>query len=347
MPAVSRRMSSRRRAESDEKTRTNDRKRRRKQSSPSPPSKRRKANDGAVNIDSGEEMMVRSTTSSVRTEDKMTLRSARNGITPLKKTTNGIGNGTGSRKRKREESLSSGPSDTSSDPLTSAKYPPTPSMRQVRSSPTNLQTPTKATPLRDSTVANGIATLTGTTPIKSFKDRIKEVTVCSTRQKSNRKVEPSSSPTKENSATQRESPSDTIVVNGGAVKSKTKPTTPTRAQLDGIKSTVLSKLTGRAPIRLIGKSAEVAEEIHNVMQRAVQGESNTLLLLGGPGSSKSAIVKSALDKLQETNPDGGYYTIRLDGQIQLDDKIALKEIARQLALGMNVEMEKVTQGRLC
>ena len=78
------------------------------------------------------------------------------------------------------------------------------------------------------------------------------------------------------------------------------------------------------------------------MARAIDGESNSLLLLGAPGSGKSAIVNEALAKLKSDHPDSGkYYTIRLDGQVQLDDKIALREIARQLALEMNVEMEKV------
>lgn len=78
------------------------------------------------------------------------------------------------------------------------------------------------------------------------------------------------------------------------------------------------------------------------MERAVQGESNTVLLLGAPGSSKSVIVETALEKLRSEYKDrGGFYTIRLDGEVQMDDKIALREIARQLALEMNVEMEKV------
>ena len=79
------------------------------------------------------------------------------------------------------------------------------------------------------------------------------------------------------------------------------------------------------------------------MTRAVQGESNTCLLLGGHGSGKSAVIATVLTKLKRTYADNGtyYYTIRLDGQIQTDDKIALKEIARQLALEMNVEMDKV------
>ena len=79
------------------------------------------------------------------------------------------------------------------------------------------------------------------------------------------------------------------------------------------------------------------------MARAVNGESNSVLLLGGPGSAKSAIVAAALDQLrQEHRENGNFYTIRLDGQVQTDDKIALREIARQLALEMNVETERVS-----
>jgi len=78
------------------------------------------------------------------------------------------------------------------------------------------------------------------------------------------------------------------------------------------------------------------------MTRAMHGESNSLLILGGPGSCKSAIVASALNKLNEAHPEkSSFYTIQLDGLIQTDDKIALKEIARQLALEMNVDLEKV------
>ena len=84
------------------------------------------------------------------------------------------------------------------------------------------------------------------------------------------------------------------------------------------------------------------------MARAIQGESNTLLILGGPGSAKSTIITTALNALKEDHPEPGkFYTIHLDGQIQTDDKIALREIARQLALEMNVEMEKVIFFVLC
>jgi origin recognition complex subunit 4 len=79
----------------------------------------------------------------------------------------------------------------------------------------------------------------------------------------------------------------------------------------------------------------------------MHGESNSLLMLGAPGSGKSAIVSSALSKLKESNPDpGSFYTIRLDGLIQTDDKIALREIARQLAMERNIDFEKVHHVRL-
>jgi origin recognition complex subunit 4 len=82
------------------------------------------------------------------------------------------------------------------------------------------------------------------------------------------------------------------------------------------------------------------------MSRALEGESNTLILLGAPGSSKSTIVNAALRELKISYPQpGSFYSIHLDGRIQKDDKIALREISRQLALEMNVEMEKVSYHR--
>src|SRR6202035_2344141 len=95
---------------------------------------------------------------------------------------------------------------------------------------------------------------------------------------------------------------------------------PMAVELDGVKHEVLGKLMGRNPIPLIGHVAErakyilfthlIGSEIHNVMSRALHGESNTLLLLGGPGSCKSAIVASALERLKREHPDtGSFYTI--------------------------------------
>jgi len=147
--------------------------------------------------------------------------------------------------------------------------------------------------------------------------------------------------------------SENITVNG-TTKSKPPPKGPEKQELDTIKQQVLGKLCGRIPIPLQGHPAQVAtylplhlnsnlaREIHSLMKRAVHGESNSVLLLGGPGSAKSAIVTAALDQLKREHPEkGNFYTICLDGQIQTDDKIALREIARQLALEMNVETEKV------
>lgn len=351
MVAVSRRTSSRR--QEKEIQETIPRKRQRKQSNPSPPAKRQKRSKDIFYFNEseseGEEVEARkSTRASVETGRKKGLTQSVNGGTPTKATTNGT-NGT-SRKRKRTESIASVPSDTSSDPLSSARFPATPSKRSLRNSTRgsdtpNPRTPSKSAPLKDSTAANGTVTPKGhETPVKSFKQKLEGVKSSTTKEKPQKTIEqtPSSS-AKRNS---KETPqSETIFDNDKSrtksqSKSKVKPPTP--QQLDSLKSTILSKLTGRSPVPLIGKSAEVATEIHNLMQRAIEGESNTLLLLGGPGSSKTTIVNTALNDLKKSNPEGGYYTIRLDGQIQLDDKIALKEIARQLALGMNVEMDKVS-----
>ena len=330
MVAVSRRTSARQqRIEPKEQDKAQKSKRKsRKDTSESPPAKRQKKSHGLFDFDSDENenetiattdhgSVRKSSRTSVESEKKRESRLMANGDTPTRPSSNGV-----SKKRKREKSVSPVPSDTSSDPLSSAKYPASPAKRLSTPRKTNLLTPMKSTPSKKLGVVNGIATPTGRTPTKPFNQRLEELT--------------SSKPAKTTPLSQK------ITVNGTRQKSASKVIPPLVEELDLVKSEVLSKLCGRTLVPLIGKPAEVADEIHTVMSRAVQGESNTLLLLGGPGSSKSVIVNTALHKLKETHPDAGsYYTIRLDGQIQTDDKIALREIARQLALEMNVEMEKV------
>ena len=296
------------------------RKRQRKSSNPSPPSKRQKTNgpDFEFHDESSEEETAsvrRSKRTPIKSEHRNDSRMTRNEDTPTKSMTNGTG-----RKRKRE-SNSPVASDTSSDPLTSARFTTTHSRR-------SMQTPINSPASKNAANANGTVTPTGGPPIKSFKQRIEEVTVSAKKDHQKKKDGTRSS--------------KVIRFDGTPQKTTSIIKPPTPDELDDIKFTILNKLIGRALVPLKGKPAEVAEEIHSIMVRAVQGESNTLLLLGGPGSSKSTIVNTALNKLKDTYPDkGSYYTIRLDGQIQTDDKIALREIARQLALEMDVEMEKV------
>ncbi|OQU95475.1 hypothetical protein CLAIMM_01674 [Cladophialophora immunda] len=65
------------------------------------------------------------------------------------------------------------------------------------------------------------------------------------------------------------------------------------------------------------------------------GESNSLLLLGSRGSGKSLLIRHALDALGKTH-GGDFHVVKLNGFFQTDDKLALREIWRQLGREMAV-----------
>lgn len=96
---------------------------------------------------------------------------------------------------------------------------------------------------------------------------------------------------------------------------------------------------------LPGKPFGVETQYKNLMdllkQTAIHGESNSLLIVGPRGSGKTMLLKSVLKELKEMKQvDENLLQVHLNGLLQTDDKIALKEITRQLQLE-NVVGDKV------
>uniref|UniRef100_A0A3B3DVM7 Origin recognition complex, subunit 4 n=1 Tax=Oryzias melastigma TaxID=30732 RepID=A0A3B3DVM7_ORYME len=74
---------------------------------------------------------------------------------------------------------------------------------------------------------------------------------------------------------------------------------------------------------------------------AVYGESNSVLIVGPRGAGKSSLLRSVLQELlQEKEVQENLLQVHLNGLLQADDRIALKEITRQLHLE-NVVGDKV------
>ena len=106
--------------------------------------------------------------------------------------------------------------------------------------------------------------------------------------------------------------------------------------LTRIQQTVLEQLTNRRPNSLVGLSTETAQIASLIDQTISHGESNSLLVIGARGSGKSAVVNSILSTHKKQQPDA-FHVVRLNGFIHTDDKLALREIWRQLGREMQTE----------
>ncbi|KAJ9606953.1 origin recognition complex subunit 4 [Cladophialophora chaetospira] len=80
--------------------------------------------------------------------------------------------------------------------------------------------------------------------------------------------------------------------------------------------------------------------LHALLSATISaGESNSLLLLGSRGSGKSLLVECALSDLSKSHRDD-FHVVRLNGFFQTDDKLAQKEIWRQLGREMAVSEDE-------
>lgn len=99
---------------------------------------------------------------------------------------------------------------------------------------------------------------------------------------------------------------------------------------------VMEKLTGKRPIPLVGLDDEYSKVYQLVEQTVNAGEGNSMLLIGSRGSGKSALVNRVLKELSIDNREN-FHVVRLNGFIHTDDKLALREVWRQLGKEMDLE----------
>ena len=103
----------------------------------------------------------------------------------------------------------------------------------------------------------------------------------------------------------------------------------------------LEKMHGKRPIPLTNLSDEYAKVNTVISQTITAGESNSMLLIGARGSGKTALVNHVLREQAKEHPDD-FHAVRLNGFIHTDDKIALREIWRQLGREMDLDEEENT-----
>ncbi|OQO05524.1 hypothetical protein B0A48_09294 [Cryoendolithus antarcticus] len=102
---------------------------------------------------------------------------------------------------------------------------------------------------------------------------------------------------------------------------------------------VMERCTGRRPIPVTNLDEDYAKVNTVITQTIFSGESNSMLLIGARGSGKTTMVNQILGEHTAQHGDD-FHVVRLNGFIQTDDKIALREIWRQLGREMELEVEE-------
>ena len=110
-------------------------------------------------------------------------------------------------------------------------------------------------------------------------------------------------------------------------------------QLQVIQSVVLQQLTSKRQVRLANLDDEYAKVSTMITQAVTAGESNSMLLIGSRGSGKTTLVNQILREQAIEHPED-FHVVRLNGFIHTDDKIALREIWRQLGREMDLDEEE-------
>ncbi|XP_060034071.1 origin recognition complex subunit 4 isoform X2 [Erinaceus europaeus] len=92
---------------------------------------------------------------------------------------------------------------------------------------------------------------------------------------------------------------------------------------------------------LFGVQVQYKHVVELLKRTAIHGESNSVLIIGPRGSGKTMLINHALKEVMEVEEvSENILQVHLNGLLQINDKIALKEITRQLNLE-NVVEDKV------
>ncbi|OLN88051.1 Origin recognition complex subunit 4 [Colletotrichum chlorophyti] len=108
--------------------------------------------------------------------------------------------------------------------------------------------------------------------------------------------------------------------------------------LSSLQRVLLDRCTGHRRIKLIDQEEAYATAHQLVKQTVLAGEGNSMLIIGARGCGKTTLVESIVDDLSLQHKHE-FHVVRLNGFIHTDDKLALKEIWRQLGKEMNAEDE--------
>ncbi|MCJ1393108.1 hypothetical protein MMC18_005980 [Xylographa bjoerkii] len=109
-----------------------------------------------------------------------------------------------------------------------------------------------------------------------------------------------------------------------------------------LKTRIVDGLTKQRRLPLVGLDDEFQKVFQLIQQTINAGEGNSMLIIGARGSGKTTLMENAILQAQffdARDHRDDFYVVRLNGFIHTDDKLALKEIWRQLGEQMQVDDE--------
>lgn len=104
------------------------------------------------------------------------------------------------------------------------------------------------------------------------------------------------------------------------------------ADVDLMRQKIMAQLTDRSfPFLEQSVLHTPYKEVLGLLKHTIDdGESHSALLVGHRGSGKTLIVDRALDTLRRSHGTDAFIAIKLNALLHTDDKLAIREIARQL-----------------
>ncbi|KAI0813619.1 origin recognition complex subunit 4 C-terminus-domain-containing protein [Xylaria sp. FL0064] len=112
--------------------------------------------------------------------------------------------------------------------------------------------------------------------------------------------------------------------------------------LHKMRRVLLDRCSKNRRIKLCGQSEAFDKAYQLVEQTVLAGEGNSMMVIGGRGCGKTTMIEEVLSNLRAEHAEE-FHVIRLNGFIHTDDKLALKEIWRQLGKEMEIEDDLVNK----
>lgn len=103
-----------------------------------------------------------------------------------------------------------------------------------------------------------------------------------------------------------------------------------------LKAEILKGISRKRRLPLVKLEQEYQELHQLVKQTVLAGEGNSVMIIGSRGTAKTTMVETVVADMASDHRDV-FHVIRLNGFIHTDDKLALREIWRQLGREMEVE----------